>query len=146
MVNRLLEILYDAEWLAWQPKNDTLRSIPEAKLKDPWKAVKDKETGQIYYWNQVTDETTDVGSPRPKHWVEVRDEETGDIYYWAPKTNETTAIGEPRPNPLNSYGGHQQQQLFLEQQPQSLGSAVKSAFMWGIGISLAFSAVRLMFG
>ncbi|BDA44540.1 hypothetical protein COCOBI_06-0160 [Coccomyxa sp. Obi] len=32
---------------------------------DPWTEVVHKETGQIYYWNQQTDETTALGEPKP---------------------------------------------------------------------------------
>lgn len=32
---------------------------------DPWTEVVHKETGQIYYWNEQTDETTALGEPKP---------------------------------------------------------------------------------
>jgi len=32
---------------------------------DPWIEVKDPQTDQIYYWNQITDETTAIGEPKP---------------------------------------------------------------------------------
>ena len=35
------------------------------ELKDPWVEVLDKSSGQVYYWNQTTDETTAVGAPKP---------------------------------------------------------------------------------
>lgn len=34
-------------------------------VEDSWIEVVDKPTGQIYYWNQRTDETTALGAPRP---------------------------------------------------------------------------------
>ena len=68
------------------------------KNRNPWKKIKDKETGLAYYWNQDTDETTSPGAARPRHWVQVRDKDTSGVYYWCPETDETTAIGEPRPS------------------------------------------------
>lgn len=32
---------------------------------DPWTAVKDEQSGLIYYWNEKTDETTALGEPKP---------------------------------------------------------------------------------
>ena len=32
---------------------------------DPWEEVRDAHTGQIYWWNPNTDETTAVGAPKP---------------------------------------------------------------------------------
>ena len=32
---------------------------------DPWVEVLDKASGQVYYWNQTTNETTHVGAPKP---------------------------------------------------------------------------------
>jgi hypothetical protein len=32
---------------------------------DAWTEVVDKQSGQIYYWNTVTDETTPLGAPKP---------------------------------------------------------------------------------
>ena len=32
---------------------------------DPWRPVRDKATGLVYYWNTQTDETTALGAPKP---------------------------------------------------------------------------------
>ena len=32
---------------------------------DEWKEVKDETSGQLYYWNESTNETTALGEPRP---------------------------------------------------------------------------------
>lgn len=39
-------------------------SVPEPSP-DPWTEVKDPKSGQIYYWNQSTNETTALGAPKP---------------------------------------------------------------------------------
>jgi hypothetical protein len=41
---------------------------PAPALTDPnlaWTEVRDKSTGQLYYWNTVTNETTALGAPNP---------------------------------------------------------------------------------
>jgi hypothetical protein len=35
------------------------------KSTDPWVEVLDKASGQTYFWNQTTDETTALGAPKP---------------------------------------------------------------------------------
>ena len=42
---------------------DSMVAPPAAA--DPWVEVLDKASGQVYYWNQTTDETTSLGAPRP---------------------------------------------------------------------------------
>ena len=32
---------------------------------DPWQAVTDKDSGLVYWWNTETDETTELGAPKP---------------------------------------------------------------------------------
>mmetsp|Transcript_41580 Transcript_41580/g.82703 ORF Transcript_41580/g.82703 Transcript_41580/m.82703 type:complete len:142 (-) Transcript_41580:188-613(-) len=34
---------------------------------DSWTEVVDKQSGQIYYWNKVTNETTPLGAPKPNN-------------------------------------------------------------------------------
>jgi len=38
---------------------------PAAAAGDPWVSVKDDASGQIYWWNQETNETTALGQPKP---------------------------------------------------------------------------------
>lgn len=35
--------------------------------KEEWTAVTDEASGQIYYWNERTNETTHLGAPNPNH-------------------------------------------------------------------------------
>lgn len=47
-----------------KPQSRTRTPAPLV-AQDPWTEVLDKESGQIYYWNTVTDETTALGAPKP---------------------------------------------------------------------------------
>lgn len=44
--------------------SDLAVSLP---IKEEWTAVTDKASGQIYYWNEKTNETTHLGAPNPNH-------------------------------------------------------------------------------
>lgn len=74
-----------------------------------WKEIVDSESGDVYYWNEATNETvwerpenlvvpTIVEAAQTKTeelvdgWEAVRDAASGDIYYWNQKTNETTWV------------------------------------------------------
>lgn len=39
--------------------------VPPPASNDPWQPVTDKSTGQVYWWNTATDETTALGAPKP---------------------------------------------------------------------------------
>lgn len=50
------------------PGTATAMSVPAPAplaVQDAWTEVVDKQSGQIYYWNTVTNETTALGAPRP---------------------------------------------------------------------------------
>jgi hypothetical protein len=38
---------------------------PLTDIKDAWTSVLDKSSGQLYWWNTVTNETTALGAPKP---------------------------------------------------------------------------------
>jgi hypothetical protein len=44
-------------------KSGVVKAPPAAK--DPWVEVLDSKSGQVYFWNQKTDETTALGAPKP---------------------------------------------------------------------------------
>ena len=42
-----------------------MSEVPPTPPTDPWKAVVDSESGGTYWWNVVTNETTEIGEPKP---------------------------------------------------------------------------------
>jgi hypothetical protein len=42
-------------------------ATPPPPVKEEWSAVTDEASGQIYYWNEKTNETTHLGAPNPNH-------------------------------------------------------------------------------
>ncbi len=38
---------------------------PKLRLEDAWVEVRDDQTGKIYWWNQVSNETTALDAPKP---------------------------------------------------------------------------------
>lgn len=45
-------------------RGESISAAPPA-FKDPWVEVLDKASGQVYFWNQTTNETTSLGAPKP---------------------------------------------------------------------------------
>jgi len=79
-----------------------------ATIESDWQPV--NVSGEVYWWNVKTNETTEVGAPNPaaaltseSHdvendgWEPVIDESSGDIYWWNVKTGETSEIGVQKP-------------------------------------------------
>eukprot|EP00201_Polytomella_parva_P008540 CAMPEP_0175066966 /NCGR_PEP_ID=MMETSP0052_2-20121109/16816_1 /TAXON_ID=51329 ORGANISM="Polytomella parva, Strain SAG 63-3" /NCGR_SAMPLE_ID=MMETSP0052_2 /ASSEMBLY_ACC=CAM_ASM_000194 /LENGTH=183 /DNA_ID=CAMNT_0016333755 /DNA_START=42 /DNA_END=593 /DNA_ORIENTATION=+ len=51
-------------------------SSPQQEIEvDEWTQVVDKASGQIYYWNETTGETTELGQPKPLNTKQRRQEE-----------------------------------------------------------------------
>ena len=84
-------------------------------------------------------------------WTEVKDKESGLTYWWNQQTNETTHLGATKPtliNELTPPGPAQQQ---LQTQPQQggmlsgLGGVMAEGFAFGVGSSIARSAVNAIF-
>lgn len=86
----------------WFSSQSNEKDIP----KDEWIAVPGpKDTNLIYYWNPKTNETTPLGSPKPRNWVEVKGPEgSGKSYWWDPETNDTTPLGAPKPSLYEPLG------------------------------------------
>lgn len=91
-------------------------SIVETEAVDPWVEVKDEHSGQIYYWNTVTDETTAIGEPKPS----------------------AIRSGPPGPAPAPHEGGGGMM--------SGLGGVVAQGFAFGVGSSVAHGLVGSMFG
>lgn len=147
----------------------SLVSVEPDVPKYPWVEQADpKGSGQDYFWNPETNETTHLGSPRPSHWVEVADPNgSGGMYWWNPETNQTTAVGEPRPN---LFAGHstvvlinndagirpfgigqtnldvQRARQQQQQAPQSFGGTMVTYIVLGAGMTFGMVAVRAIFG
>ena len=50
---------------------------------NPWTRVYDpKGSGEAYWWNQRTNETTALGAPRPSVWLKQMDPEGSGQSYW----------------------------------------------------------------
>lgn len=91
---------------------------------EPWVEVKDDQTGQFYYWNKVTDETTALGASRPIG-------KTATVVVNLATRNG----GFPAPAPTNSN----------PQGEPGLGSMVAQGMAWGAGMGIARAAVSSVF-
>eukprot|EP01035_Chromulina_nebulosa_P019085 gene19085-24912_t len=89
---------------------------PLINEQDVWTEVK-HESGQTYWWNTVTNETTSLGSPKPQAVVPVN------------------SAMPPAPAPIQSGGIM-----------SGLGGVVAEGFAFGIGSSLARHAVGSILG
>ena len=100
------------------------RSKPPAPAKieeeDPWVEVKDESSGQIYYWNQDTDETTALGEPKPTHT----------------SVAGTSGVPPPAPQQQGTGGGMM----------SGLGGVMAEGFAFGVGSSIARNVVGNLFG
>lgn len=92
---------------------------PPISIDDAWKEVKDPESGQIYFWNTVTNQTTALGEPKPTSSV--------------PGPSNSSV---PAPAPPQQSGGMM----------SGLGGVVAEGFAFGVGSSLARHAVGSLFG
>jgi hypothetical protein len=93
------------------------RTAPLA-VADPWTEVKDEASGLTYWWNQETDETTHVGASKP------------------------TLVSNNSPTPAQVPPPQEQQGSLMS----GLGGMVAQGFAFGVGSSIARSAVNSLFG
>jgi hypothetical protein len=82
---------------------------------DPWVSVKDESSGQIYWWNQDTDETTGLGEPKP--------------------------MAAAAPGGVPGPAGEQQRGGMMS----GLGGVVAEGFAFGVGSSIARNVVGSFF-
>ncbi|CAE8666568.1 unnamed protein product, partial [Polarella glacialis] len=96
--------------------------------------VKDA-SGQAYWWNKQSNETTALGAPKPgpDRWQEVKDPSSGQAYWWNKETNQTTAIGAAKPSSLAPAA----QAAAPATTGGGLGSALADGMAWGVGTSIA---------
>jgi hypothetical protein len=91
-------------------------------VEDSWVGVKDVSSGQIYWWNQVTDETTQLGAPKP---------------------TSSSAISDQTQQGVVPIGGQQQQSGGMM---SGLGGVMAQGMAFGVGSSVAHSVMGNMFG
>lgn len=89
-------------------------------IEDSWVSVKDESSGQIYWWNQQTDETTALGAPKPI----------------GPTAVQVTG---PTAGPL---GMAQQSGGMMS----GIGGTIAHGMAFGVGSSIAHNAIGSMFG
>lgn len=90
-------------------------------VEDSWVGVKDVSSGQIYWWNQVTDETTQLGAPKP---------------------TTSSAISYQTQQGVVPIGGQQQSGGMMS----GLGGIMAQGMAFGVGSSVAHSVMGNMFG
>lgn len=94
-----------------------------------WEEVRDARSGQIYYWQTETDETTPLGAPRPTTYSAL------DPTMPAPTRSGTRA--PPPSRDLGAAGGSA---------AGGFGSMIAQGAAWGMGSSLGHRAIGGMFG
>jgi hypothetical protein len=138
---------------------------------DTWTAVVDKNSGGTYYWNQLTNETTQVihGLDCYYPWLElsihgldcflrvIRISRIIIMHHVAfymhvychvsrlfSERYRLLQVGEPKPTSMYRPSAYQ-----MQPQP-SFGSAIGSMFLWGAGMTIGFAFVgalfRMLFG
>lgn len=102
---------------------------PATENQDPsqaWTAVQDPQSGQTYWWNTVTNETTHLNAPKP----------LGATLATSPNYTAVAPQGQQ---------GIMQQQQPQAQQP-GLGSVLAQGFAFGTGSAIAHNVVGSFFG
>ena len=97
------------------------KAAPPPTMEDTWEEVKDETTGQTYWWNVQTNETTALGAPKPV------------------ATSLTPAQQGGAPPPV---GQPPQQRSMMG----AFGSMVAEGMAFGTGSAIAHRAIGSMFG
>lgn len=103
-------------------KRPARRTPPRPKkavvpIEESWVSVKDEASGQIYWWNQQTDETTALGAPKPTGPTAVQ------------PAYQTGPLGQPTGGVMSGIGG-----------------TIAHGMAFGVGSSIAHHAIGSMFG
>lgn len=137
-----------------------IAKVPDRQLQknfaSPWIPVADPAgSGQVYYWNKDTNETTHLGSPKPLVWIEEADPNGSDMtYWWSPETGESTQLGAPRPtvHGIQTVEPQQQQMTAFplrsgfssSSPPSTFGSTMLQYVLMGFTVSAAFALVKVI--
>ena len=97
------------------------KAAPPPTMEDTWEEVKDETTGQTYWWNVQTNETTALGAPKPV------------------ATSLTPAQQGGAPPPV---GQPPQQRSMMG----AFGSMVAEGMAFGTGSAIAHRAIGSIFG
>lgn len=170
VIKRLRRVATVSPFSTKPPSNRTTSALVSQEnyvAKNPWKQQPDPKGSQLtYYWNTETNETTQLGSPKPQHWVEVVDPQGSEqTYWWNPETNVTTALGEAKPHmfqasavavsgpsqqqirPFGIRGGLDAHHQQYQQMPQpSFGKTMLTYVTLGVGMTFGMVLVRAILG
>jgi hypothetical protein len=111
-----------------------------------------KGSGQVYYWNKITNEVTALGEAIPDTWKAVG--EGSNMYWWNVETNQTTSVGAPKPMrysqvtniPTQTQNIQSSTPFNMSQQPQqSFGSSMMTYGVLGFSMSLGIILVKSLF-
>lgn len=75
----------------WEEEQAQYANLP--KLPAGWLRVKSRKTGEVYYFNKRTQESTfdlPEGGPLPPNWTKQVSKSTGKVYYFNMKTKESS--------------------------------------------------------
>lgn len=115
-------------------------AIQKIGKENPWKPVRTQK-GELYYHNQLTDETTAIGEKQPIPWIKVNTNEGH--YWWRTDTNQTTALGATQP-PRHDIQHWTKSQQQISYQPQTFGKSMISYATLGFGMSMGIMLVSAL--
>jgi len=102
---------------------------PMTTVDELWEEVVDARTGQKYYWQVITDETTPLGAPRPTTYSAID-----------PTMPAPARSGANAPPPSRDLG------MTTGSAAGGFGSMIAQGAAWGMGSSLGHRAIGGIFG